>query len=111
MATDWSEVLKDVRKSTPLLKQANGDMMSAFEAVRQASHSEDVLDAKTRELIAIAVSVSRHCEGCIASHVQKAKQAGATREEIGASIGVAIAIAAGSAYVYSLKALDAYEQL
>ena len=36
------------------------------------------LDPKTRELIAIAVGVTRQCDGCITTHVHAARQQGAT---------------------------------
>ncbi len=51
-----------------------------------------VLDLKTKELIAIAASLAAGCHGCFKGHVLKAARNGATREEIGESIAVAIAI-------------------
>jgi AhpD family alkylhydroperoxidase len=56
-------------------------------------HSErSVIDLKTKELIAIAASVMADCKGCLRGHVVKAVRAGATQEEIGEAIAIAIAI-------------------
>ena len=54
------------------------------------------LDAKTRELIALAVCVTRQCDGCITTHVHAARKHGATAEEIAEALGVAIAVNAGA---------------
>jgi AhpD family alkylhydroperoxidase len=68
-----------------------------------------VLDPKTRELIAIAVAVTRQCDGCITIHTDAAITHGATREEIVEALGVAIAVNAGAALVFSTRVLDAYK--
>ena len=65
------------------------------------------MDAKTRELIAIAVGVTRQCDGCITTHVHTARKQGATAEEIAEALGVAIAVNAGAALVFSARVMDA----
>ena len=57
------------------------------------------------------MAVTTRCDGCIASHAAAAKKAGATKDEIAAALGTAIALNAGAAYVYSARALEAYEEL
>lgn len=69
------------------------------------------IDGKTRELIALAVAVTTRCDGCIASHVEAAIKFGATREEISEATGVAVAMNAGAALVYSARVLDCYEEM
>ena len=46
-------------------------------------------------------------DGCIAVHTKAAKAAGASKEEIAEALGVAVALNAGAAMVYSARALDA----
>ena len=68
----------------------NGDFLQA------AMHSADVagqgLDAKTRELIIIAVSAVNGCAYCLDAHRSAALAAGVTDEEITAAIEVAASI-------------------
>ena len=45
------------------------------------------LDAKTRELIAVAVSISLRCDGCITVHTDNAC---AAPDEIAEALGVAV---------------------
>ncbi len=55
-----------------------------------------VIDLKTKELIAIAASVVADCKGCLRGHILKAVRNGATQEEVGEAIAIAIAINAAA---------------
>ncbi len=48
------------------------------------------LDKKTKELVAIALSVAVRCEPCLKRHLEGAKRGGATQEEVAETISVAI---------------------
>jgi len=52
--------------------------------------------------------VTRQCDGCITIHTDAAVKQGATQEELAEALGVAIAVNAGAALVYSARAMDAY---
>lgn len=110
MHDNWPDILKHVHKSTSRLNAANPDILAAFQKVREANHNMDVIDEKTRELIAIGVAAALHCDGCIASHVSQAKKAGASVEEVGAAISTAMTIGMGSQFIQALNVLDAYDQ-
>ena len=66
---------------------ANGDFLERVLSISQAAGK--ILDPKTKELIAIAVSAANGCEYCVAAHSASARQAGVTDEEITAAIEVA----------------------
>jgi len=83
-------------------------MLQAYGALEQAAAAE-ALDAKTRELIAIAVAVTTRCESCISVHAAAAAKAGATESEIAGALATAIALNAGAAYTYALRALEAVD--
>ena len=78
------------------------------------SHASAVTDGAlapaVKELMALAVAICIHCEGCIAFHVHDALQAGATHEQVTETIGVAIMMGGGPAAVYGAEALDALRQ-
>jgi AhpD family alkylhydroperoxidase len=110
-------MLIDTRSHEPQLMDAIGKLAAAtpatlagFEALDGAAAQENVLDAKTRELIALAVAVTTRCDGCITVHSAAAARAGASREEVAAALSVAMALNAGAALVYSARALDAFSQ-
>lgn len=52
------------------------------------------LDLKTKELIAIGVSLVAKCEGCLHGHIKKALEIGLTKAEISDAIVIAVGIAA-----------------
>ncbi len=82
----------------------------AFVAMETAAYSSGALPRKTKELIAVAISVVSDCESCIEWHVTQAAHAGATRGEIFEAIEVAIEMGGGPATVsarFALQVMDA----
>ena len=53
-------------------------------------------------------AVTVRCDGCIAVHTAAAIKQGATKEEIAEALGVAMAVNAGAALVYSARVMDAF---
>ncbi|WP_372237258.1 carboxymuconolactone decarboxylase family protein [Burkholderia sp. SRS-W-2-2016] len=110
-------MLIDTRDYTPKLLEAVGQLgeaapatLAGYKALDGAAAKGGHLDAKTRELIALAVAVTTRCDGCIAVHSAAAVKAGASRDEVAEALSVAIALNAGAALVYSARALDAFGQ-
>ena len=56
----------------------------------------NILDKKTKELIALACSVMADCEPCIRYHYREAVQAGATKEEMAEAFAISMSVSAGS---------------
>lgn len=54
------------------------------------------IDRKNKELIAIAASLGFKCFGCLKGHIEKARQYGATPEEISEAICITMGVAAAS---------------
>ena len=113
MFNNWSELLPTIQKAFGALGRSNPKMVKAYMALGEAASENNVLDAKTRELIsiAIAIAVTTRCDGCIAAHTDAAIKAGASREEVAAALATAISLNAGAAYIYSLRSLEAYDML
>jgi len=109
MLNDWIEMLKKNRAAYGALLEHHPKLLAGFRGLNESQGGTGTLDAKTRELIALAVAVTTRCEGCIASHAQAARSAGVTEAELAEAMSTAIALNAGAAYVYSLKAMDAHK--
>jgi AhpD family alkylhydroperoxidase len=60
------------------------------------TYKPSLLDRKTKELIAISASLAAKCQGCLEGHIKKAMKFGATREEIGETISIAIGVNAAA---------------
>jgi AhpD family alkylhydroperoxidase len=74
-----------------------------------ANAKASLLGEKVRQLISMAIAVTTRCDGCITFHTDAALKAGATKQEIAEALGVAMAMNAGAALVYSLHALDSVD--
>ena len=106
---DWDSYSAGLRERGKEFSALHPELVKGFSALNRGAATTKHIDAKTREFIALAVSVTTRCQGCIDAHVRKAKALGATREEIAEALGVAVALNAGAAFTYSLHALDAVE--
>jgi len=111
MSTDWNGLLGDAMQDLGALAKGNPKIMSAIRTFDEAAAAHDALDAKTRELIALAVAATTRCETCIAVHSKAAVDAGASREELLETLAVAIGLNAGAAFVYSSHILNAFDTL
>lgn len=64
------------------------------------------LDAKTKQLIAVAVAHVTQCPYCIRSHTAQALQKKATKQELMEAIWIAAEMRAGAAYAHASIAMD-----
>jgi len=95
-----------------LARQRRETVPAQFEAFHKFSKQvfePGALDAKTKQLIAVAVAHVTQCPYCIAGHSKQATKEGATREEIMEAIWVAAEMRAGAAYAHSIIALKAID--
>ena len=87
-----------------------GDLAPAawqgFVAFDKAAMADGAIPAKTKELIALAVSMTTQCPYCIEIHNKKAKAAGCTEQEIAETILVAAALRAGAAVTHGTHCLE-----
>lgn len=104
---DWLQYRKDLMGRIGEIGALSPDTLAGYQTLSGAGKKTAHLDAKTRELIALAVSVTTRCDGCITVHTAEALKHGASREEIAEALGVAVALNAGSAMVYSARVMDA----
>lgn len=102
--------LNQMQTKMKTLAQVQPDIMQAFSKLHSAGTSSGALDAKTKELIALAIAVNARCDGCIAFHTHDALKAGASPEEISDALGVAILMGGGPSVVYATHVLQAMDE-
>ena len=106
---NWNEYRDQVNAAIREMSAANPDIVRAYAGQNAANAKSTRIDAKTRELIALAVAVTLRCDGCINAHTDAAIKAGAAKEEIMDALGVAVMVNAGAAMVYSARTIDAFD--
>jgi AhpD family alkylhydroperoxidase len=82
------------------------EAFKAFEAFDQAPFKTGVIPLKYKELMAVAVALTTQCPYCIDIHAKRAKQAGATEQEIVETTLVAAALRAGGAITHGTHAME-----
>jgi len=110
MGKDFKDIAHDVMNDVSALHEGAPDAMKAFASLSTAATATNAIDTKTKELMALAIGIAVHCDGCVAFHVKMAHQHGATRQEVLETIALAIYMGGGPAAVYGGDALKAYDQ-
>ena len=77
---------------------------------RPSAMADGELPGKVKELIALAIAVSRECDACIAAHARGAASRGATDEEVAEMLGVAILMNGGPGTVWAPRAYAAFQE-
>jgi AhpD family alkylhydroperoxidase len=110
MMVDWNEYRRQLATGVKEVGQFSPDTIRGYIELSSAGQKKDLLGAKIRELIALTVAVTARCDGCITVHTEAAIKHGATKEEIAEALGVAVAVNAGAALVYSARVMDALKE-
>ena len=84
--------------------------MSGFASMAKAATQTKALDEKTKEMIALALGVASHCDGCLGYHTKALARLGATKEEVAETLGMAIYMGGGPSLMYAADALRAFDQ-
>src|SRR3546814_7376642 len=85
---DWNDYRDELKTRIGEVGKLSPDTVRGYATLSGAGAKTGHLDAKTRELIALAVAVTTRCDGCITVHVDAALKQGASREEIAEALGV-----------------------
>jgi AhpD family alkylhydroperoxidase len=110
MESSYPDYYENLRKLSGKLARELRSPMSAFFQLSGAAMADGALNGKTKQLIALGIGVTLRCDGCIAYHVHDAIRAGATRQEIMETIGVAVFMGGGPSMVYGCEAMEALDQ-
>jgi AhpD family alkylhydroperoxidase len=110
MPKDYKAITADITQYAVELRKAVPDAMNGFYALAKAATANGALDKKTKEMIALAIGVTQHCDGCIGFHVKALKELGATREEVAELMAMCVYMGGGPALMYAADALRAYDQ-
>ena len=84
--------------------------MKGFGALGRAAMTAGALDARTKELIALAIGVAQRCDGCIGFHTKALVQMGCSEAELQEMLGVAVYMGGGPSLMYAANALAAFQQ-
>lgn len=108
--SEHKHILDELRAPSRALREQIPGMFEGYGQLHQAVFSDGALDSKTKELIALAIAVSKQCDGCIASHARAAERRGASEAEVAEALGVAVAMNGGPGTVHAPRAFEAFQE-
>ena len=104
------DMINDLREPTRTLRSAAPEAWAGFGQLHAAAVADGTLPARIKELMALAIAVSKECDGCIAYHAKAAARRGATPDEVAETLSVNLLMDGGPATVYAPRAWAAYEE-
>ena len=99
MTTDCPVYRENLEQGLARLGREIRGPMSGFARLHRKATAEGALSSRVNEMMTLAISMVVGCEGCIASHVHDAIEAGASRDELLETIGVAVLMGGGPASI------------
>ncbi|MFA5572577.1 MAG: carboxymuconolactone decarboxylase family protein [Candidatus Bathyarchaeia archaeon] len=87
------------------------EVAQRFNQMHGTIMSSGALSEKTKELIAVGISVAIRCQPCIQNHVSAAVKMGNSQAEILEAISVGILMGGGPAYAYASEAIELLNSL
>lgn len=106
----YRDLTKAVSASLVGLRAGTPDVMNSFSALGRSATANGALDSKTKELIALALSVAARCDPCIGFHMQTLVKLGVTRQEIDETLGVTTYMGGGPSLMYAASAITAFQE-
>ncbi len=90
-------------------RRKSPDSASAFLNFWRTVNKPGSLDRKTKELIALAITLVANCKPCVIKHTKLALEAGCTEEEIMEAASIALAMGGAIVYEYIGYMMEALE--
>jgi AhpD family alkylhydroperoxidase len=106
----YHDVITELREPTRELRHVIPEAWAAFSELHQRAVAPGRVAVHMKELIALAIAVSKECDGCIAYHARAAAAKGATREELAEVLGVTLRMGGGPATIYAPRARAAFDE-
>ena len=80
MTKSYTEITADINRGIAKIRGGAPDAMAGFGALAKGAMKAGALSAAQKELIALAIGVAGHCDGCIGFHAKALARSGAPRE-------------------------------
>ncbi|MFT3665605.1 carboxymuconolactone decarboxylase family protein [Piscinibacter sp.] len=106
----YTDLTQQISANLATLRSGVPQVMKGFAEMGKAAIADGALDAKTKELIALAIGVATRCDGCIGFHAKALARLGATAAEVHETLGVAVYMGGGPSAMYAANAVAAFNE-
>lgn len=110
MTKSYTEITADINRGIAKIREGAPDAMTGFSALAKGAMKSGALSSQYKELIALAIGVAGHCDGCIGFHAKALARAGIPREQIIEALAVAVYMGGGPSLMYAADAMLAFDE-
>ena len=107
----YRQKIDEMRGELRVLNRTIPEAMGGFAPLSKAVKDSGPLSVKEKEYVALGMAVALRCEPCINFHVEALMKAGASRDELGDVLAMAIQMGGGPAVMYAGHALACWDEL
>ena len=110
MAKSYTEITAQINSGILKLREAQPEAMAGFSALSKGAMKAGALSELHKELIALAIGVAGHCDGCIGFHAKALARLKAPRDQVTEALAVAVYMGGGPSLMYAAEAVHAFEE-
>ena len=110
MPKSYTSITAAINAGIVKLRAAQPEALNGYSAMARGALKSGALPQLTKELIALAIGVAGHCEGCIGFHAKSLARLGATPEQVMETLAVAVYMGGGPSLMYAAEAVHAFEE-
>lgn len=110
MNKSYIELTDNINRGIVELRKFVPDVLGGFGAMAKGAMKAGALTEAEKELIALALGVAGHCDGCIGFHVKALVRLGVTREQVMEALGVVVYMGGGPSLMYAAEAVHAFDE-
>jgi AhpD family alkylhydroperoxidase len=110
MTKTYTEITQRINQGILKLRKAAPEALDGFTALSRGAMKAGALTEIQKELMALAIGVAGHCDGCIGFHAKRLAALGAPREQVMEALAVSVYMGGGPALMYAAEAVHAFEE-
>jgi AhpD family alkylhydroperoxidase len=103
--------IAEKRRELSALYRLIPDATQGFATLSKAVKEVGPLTLREKELVALGIAVAQCCKPCVDFHTEALMKAGASREDLGGALAMAIQMGGGPALMYAAAALACWDEL
>ncbi|MEO8157138.1 MAG: carboxymuconolactone decarboxylase family protein [Betaproteobacteria bacterium] len=110
MTKAYTQITADINRGIAKIREGAPEALAGFSALAKAAMKPGALSAENKELIALAIGVAGHCDGCIGFHAKTLARMNTPREHIIEALAVAVYMGGGPSLMYAAETMHAFDE-
>jgi AhpD family alkylhydroperoxidase len=110
MPKSYAQITADINRGILALREAQPEALAGFTQMAKAAMKPGALSEAHKELIALAIGVAGHCDGCIGFHAKALARLKVPRDQFMEALAVAVYMGGGPSLMYAAEAVHAFDE-